>query len=342
MLSNHTSSIFYPWNSQAVQRMIARLSFPLACMLGFVVCTVSVPTQEVAAQDVAGLGVQQDVEELFLPQPPPALRPINDSAVDEQIESLSEATKRMRTQLQQQTTNRRESFMESVTKPEPTMALPYSKDDLDASVKIDEIRSRIQLIKRLRNQTREIREREEEFSNDSIPPLVASQLAEAAMSADSMKGEPPPPTLVEIENNLDSVPKQDMHEAAFAAQSSMNAQQVLSKPVDTMRLAESLYRTRNFPAALKALQSIEGGDLSFNDRSWRDLLIAMCQKRLGNIADSQEELRRLANEQTSGFSKDMARWWLSQSKATDEKKAIVHKLSDQVDTLVERSRAHVQ
>jgi hypothetical protein len=124
-------------------------------------------------------------------------------------------------------------------------------------------------------------------------------------------------------------------------QSSIPAARILPAAVDAFELGQSLYRTRNYAAALKALQSVPAEMLSSEDQTWLELLIALCQRRLDNSDKAVGRLREISNAAAKDQMITVARWWLKQTEATNDTQAYWDQISQDADALAERFKSHV-
>ena len=149
------------------------------------------------------------------------------------------------------------------------------------------------------------------------------------------------PSLVAIEQSLnDNNVSGDQPQPVTAP--AIEATKVFSSPVNTLELGQSLYRTKNYTAALRALEAVDVDTLSDSDRHWLGLLIALCQRRLGQTDVAEARLREIANANSTDYPIPVARWWLKQTSLLRETRPILDGISTELDTLIERSKQHVQ
>ncbi|QDV44289.1 Anaphase-promoting complex, cyclosome, subunit 3 [Stieleria neptunia] len=144
-----------------------------------------------------------------------------------------------------------------------------------------------------------------------------------------------------IDDSLDSAaPVKEAAEEA-TAETEVAAERILPNPVNAMALGESLYRTGNYESALKAFRSVSVDGLSQSDRTWLDLLIALCQRKLGQFEKAQGTLREIANEESTDYPVKAAQWWLKYSEASDGTQVKFSRVSTDFDALLERSEKYV-
>ena len=198
---------------------------------------------------------------------------------------------------------------------------------------VSQIRERIKLLKRLRKE----QQPRSQPSVNQLRPLPVPRNAEPAESTPS--SDPVEPTLPAIEKNItaETMPAEDTEAAAPV----ISATQVMTSPVDSMKLGESLYRTKNYTAALKAFKSVDLKGMPKSDQAWCDLMKALCQLRMGDIDKAQEALRTLANSTDPDFSVTAARWWLKQTKINSETRPMLSTMSTEINALLERANQHV-
>ena len=158
-------------------------------------------------------------------------------------------------------------------------------------------------------------------------------------SGNSLPVPNPPPTLSKIEENLNDKPKAAQQPIQQNADS-ISATKVLSDPVSHLKLGQSLYHTSNYAAALKALQRVDVAQLNQSDKSWIELLIALCERRLGQVDAAQARLRDLSNSKSADQPVLAARWWLGHTEIVRDAKSIMQDSAPHIDSLIERSQKH--
>ncbi|MFN3191412.1 MAG: hypothetical protein ACE361_12895 [Aureliella sp.] len=119
-------------------------------------------------------------------------------------------------------------------------------------------------------------------------------------------------------------------------------EQIFPAPVDAMQLGESLFRTQNYAAALKSLESVEVDKLTDSEHVWLDLLIALTKRRLGILDEAEEELRNIANIKSRDNSVPTARFWLKQTEFTRKTRPLLDQLNDEYQMLVERAKEYAK
>ena len=77
------------------------------------------------------------------------------------------------------------------------------------------------------------------------------------------------------------------------------------------------------------------------ERSWLELLAALCQRRIGQVDGAEARLRDLSNAKSTDQPVLAARWWLKQTEVIRDARAIMNDSEKQIETLIERSKAHV-
>ncbi len=215
-----------------------------------------------------------------------------------------------------------------------------SSEDPDTVEKINEIRERLRILQRFR--------RDEAISQraGAVAPEVP---------------EPKPPATAEVRSAADANTKLDQQvapalaadrdaatesDADDAAKSvpdeSVSGQRLLPDAVDSFALGESLFRTGNYRSALQALQAADTSGMSPSEHTWLDLMIALCQRKIGTYDKAEGGLREIANAKSSDYPVRIAKWWLKYAEADYESKTRLEALETEIELLLERSRSHVQ
>lgn len=216
----------------------------------------------------------------------------------------------------------------SASAPAAPTAGPASSENADL------IRQRIRLLRTLR-------------SKSSAAPSAASAEPEkpalSPMPAMMESVEEPDPNIQAIEDNLTAAPT-GTSPAAEPENNPENveATEVVSGPVNSMALGQSLYRTGNYEAAMKAFNNVSIQPLDDADRAWLELMKAMCYRRMNQTADSEAILRTLANDKSREYPVSAAKWWLKHSESVSDSRPFFDQTSQSVDTILERAKKHVQ
>ena len=247
------------------------------------------------------------------------------------IQNLINATERVRSQLKSEIPSSPEersagngmrSFPSEPTAPQ------------DPSIKASKIRERLQLLRRLR-----VSKAARSESSQQIDTAPRQQVAPPTVIDPNQRDTAPKasPKKLDIESQLEPKPmvantQQDL--------STGNATQVTPTAIDLVQLAETLFQTQNYGAALKSLQSIDTNQLSVSDENWVWLLSARCNQRLGNHDACDATLRKLANVESSDPLVAVARWWLKQNELTRDAIELAKALEDQYSTIVERTKGY--
>ena len=211
---------------------------------------------------------------------------------------------------------------------------------------LSEIRERIRILQRLRRD-RSFADRIGETSPlpDSLMPSgpgpVNSNVAPPAPAAPTELS-PSPSVVEQINQNLQDKPTEAAVGDQQTGDPSMEARTILPQPVNTLALGESLYRVGNYESALAALKKVDADQLSQSDRTWLDLLIALCQRRSGDYETAEGTLRDIANEESSDYPVKAARWWLKHTAASSQTVAKMNTLSTEFNGLLEKARNHVK
>ncbi|QEF98846.1 Anaphase-promoting complex, cyclosome, subunit 3 [Stieleria maiorica] len=149
------------------------------------------------------------------------------------------------------------------------------------------------------------------------------------------------PTLSSIDESLDQPAAVEAAAEDKTPEGSVAAERLLPKPVNALALGESLYRTGNYESALKAFRSVAVDKLSQSDRTWLDLLVALCQRKLGDYEKAQGTLRDIANEESADYPVQAAKWWLKYAESSDGTQKKFSDVSADFNALLERSNDYV-
>jgi tetratricopeptide (TPR) repeat protein len=215
-----------------------------------------------------------------------------------------------------------------------------SSDEPDTVQQINEIRDRLRILQRFRRD--EAISRRAEAAAAKVPawepPATTEEIKPKAKPDDSLDEQ----VAEALKADQPAADDQDDSEAAEPqAVESISGQRLLSDAVDSFALGESLYRTGNYKSALAALQKADTSGMSPSERTWMDLMIALCQRRLGTYDKAEGALREIANAKSSDYPVQVAKWWLKYAEADYESKTRLEALETEIELLLERSRSHV-
>ena len=290
----------------------------------------------------------------------PSLRSImsGDSAGDRDVQDQLDALIKTTQEARQE----RQSALEQSPQPgRPSVRIPgggvgdrdVTSDESAASQSADrsnrslsEIRERIRILQRLRRDRMMAAPTGQASGIPGGTQAPSLSVPNGDVIQDSPVGRPgatgnSSPAMSSIDDSLDNpAPVKDAAEAAVT-EAEVAAEMILPNPVNAMALGESLYRTGNYESALKAFQSVSVDGLSQSDRTWLDLLIALCQRKLGQFEKAQGTLREIANEESTDYPVKAAQWWLKYAEASDGTQVKFNRVSTDFDALLERSEKYV-
>ena len=98
------------------------------------------------------------------------------------------------------------------------------------------------------------------------------------------------------------------------------------RPLDPLSQAQSLYQTRNFEAALRALKLLDLATFSREDRAFVQYLMASCHRRLGKLSEAAALYREVAEGRDDEFLTECAIWQLSNIRWRQELEAQLEEL----------------
>lgn len=281
---------------------------------------------------------------------------VKEQSVQERLNALIKSTQQARRERQED---------ESEASSEGTKALDAnvvgaagqwngSQDDYDttqgshsSSQSMSEIRERIRILQRLR---RDRRMSLDASSANSLPGGVESPslrtpggsvIPTESTSPPAEAENPKSPPISPIDASLVAQETTEVAEPIDSTDQTVAAERILPNPVNAIALGESLYRTRNYESALNAFRSVDPATLSQSDRTWRDLLVALCQRKLGEYEAAQGTLREIANEESVDYPVMAAKWWLKHVEGSHSALTKLNEVSSDFDALLERSSKYV-
>jgi tetratricopeptide (TPR) repeat protein len=97
-------------------------------------------------------------------------------------------------------------------------------------------------------------------------------------------------------------------------------------PVEPLALAQSLFRARDFAAALDAYRKLDKGDHKPEERASIQYMMACCLRKLGKVDEASALYREVANTPGNDFVAENARWYLRTMKERRELEAQLEEL----------------
>lgn len=85
---------------------------------------------------------------------------------------------------------------------------------------------------------------------------------------------------------------------------------VLSTPVNSFELANSLYATKNYSQALKSYEALLVDETQAVDRDWLRCLAANCYRIQGDIPKAEKLYRGVAASRANSYPTDHSKWYL--------------------------------
>ncbi|OUT60993.1 MAG: hypothetical protein CBB71_06210 [Rhodopirellula sp. TMED11] len=187
-------------------------------------------------------------------------------------------------------------------------------DPVDTQASVNEIRERIRMIRRWRDQM-SARIGSENRQGISPPLMERGPLdnggneQQALLRRSITNPQGPGGNDIAIEM---SDAKQEQH---------VSATQMLDGPVDHLALGESLYQTGSYETALLSLSQLDSRQLAPEDSTWVGFMVAMCHYRTGNNGKAESLLREIVNTKSSDPMLATAQWWLEHVQETSDAKA---------------------
>ncbi|OYP32356.1 hypothetical protein [Rhodopirellula sp. MGV] len=206
----------------------------------------------------------------------------------------------------------------------------------DPALELKEIRDRIRVLQKLR--------RDEKMAGAGGPSPLDHKM------------QPTPPTesvapmTPEVHPGVDqsltaaeqsTTPQPEEMTASVIGTPNISAEQLLPQPVNTLALGESLYRTGNYVAALRALKEVKTEGLPQSDRMWLELLTALCEQKSQAFESSIGTLRDIANDKSTDYPVQAAKWYLKYAEAEQKRVETMEQLSGEIEMIVERVEKNV-
>ena len=130
-------------------------------------------------------------------------------------------------------------------------------------------------------------------------------------------------------------------EAASATKPGDFMKRMLDKPVDPIRMAQSLYKTGNYEAAIHACNSLDEKTASKSDIEWAKFLNSLCLNHLGHTEQAVAKLREMSNAKEKRYSAEV-KWWLDHYERLRSRKAQVSQVIEKADALSEEANNYVR
>jgi hypothetical protein len=193
----------------------------------------------------------------------------------------------------------------------------------------------VELIAKVAQQARKEKEAAPASSPDTAPNTAASgrrrpvdgdalhQSADAGRAPTMPQQHALHPAPRSASANLPDVIKQSLETKSEA---------VTDAPVDPLALAQSLFRARDYTAALNAYRKLDKEDQKLEDRVAAQYMMACCLRKLGKVDEASILYREVANASGNEFVVENAQWYLRTMKERRE-------LEAQLDELRQRRQA---
>ncbi|MEC8554260.1 MAG: hypothetical protein VXZ82_04550 [Planctomycetota bacterium] len=116
---------------------------------------------------------------------------------------------------------------------------------------------------------------------------------------------------------------------------------MLDAPVDPIRMAQSLYKTGNYEAAIHACNSLEEEKASKSDIEWAKFLTSLCLNHLGHAEQAVAKLREMSNAKELRYSVEV-KWWLDHYERRRSRQARVSQVLGQAEALSQEVNNYVR
>ena len=214
-------------------------------------------------------------------------------------------------------------------------------ENTTAGRSLTEIRERIRILQRLRRESQ---------TNDSVAPSEVnptpaplSETMEVSQSSPSAsQNELAERAIHSLQSDTNDSTSPNAATVPVDEPQEIVSQQILPTAANAFALGESLYRMGNYDAALKALLTVDVSQLPQSDRTWLDLTIALCRRKMGDTDKALGTLREIANEKSTDYPVRAAKWWLKHADATLATKNKLDAVNAEIDLLLERANQNVK
>lgn len=194
--------------------------------------------------------------------------------------------------------------------------------------RIESINERIQLLKKLMQQEREQAERQEQEGQlDQLPPNNATTQPNFPNNNSAN-----PTTAEETGQPEEFTPSLPVDPNAASQDAGTP---ILTQPVNSFELGNSLFMTGNYSAALKSYQAMLNEKPAVEDELWIRCMMGCCYRLQGDFAKAESMFREITNRRlTNSYPSDYAKWSLNYI----EKRRISHDqfrlIESELDTVI--------
>ncbi|MEO1616788.1 MAG: tetratricopeptide repeat protein [Planctomycetota bacterium] len=206
---------------------------------------------------------------------------------------------------------------------------------------LDEIRERIRILQRLKRD-RQLMDRAARDQAPVDPGLVVTPQVPMEVGNNTPELDAQVGPALDRADEVDAGGNVSTDTPATTSPASLTGSQILPKPANAFALGQSLYRTGNYESALKSFRTAEKLSMTPSEKTWLELMIALCEHRLGRSGEATGLLRDIANMKSSDYPIKVATWWLQHAEATGETEAKWQTLSSDLDLLSERINGNDQ
>jgi hypothetical protein len=167
-------------------------------------------------------------------------------------------------------------------------------------------------------------------ANGSPQPAGSSNQRPDGIHPPSMPSQPSlPPTPGSASTTLPDVIKKSLGTSSEA---------VTDTPVDPLALAQSLFRARDYPAALNAYRKLDKEDQKSEERIGIQYMMACCLRKLGKVDEASMMYREVANASANEFVVENAQWYLRTMKERRELDAELDQLRQRRQAITPRKK----
>ena len=180
--------------------------------------------------------------------------------------------------------------------------------------RVQSIHQRIHLLKEILERQQAVaeanRQKASEINSRNEPAIAPTSVPVAELNGpESNSNDKPISTLQQIEMIQPPAVEQEIE--LPPTNSLPGGIQILSHPVNSFELANSLFATGSYAQALKSYEALlQEKDVSEHDRSWLLCLTASCYRIQGDLSKAESLYRDLISTKEQSYPADYSKWFL--------------------------------
>ena len=213
----------------------------------------------------------------------------------------------------------------------------FKFDQQGGNKRVETIHQRIRQLKAILEKERSAaeanRRRASQLKANNSPPVIPSSAPSAELNPPESKAVAAPVIAqTDIKIVQPKAIEQDS-ELPPTANPLPDGIQVLSNPVNSFELANSLYATGSYGQALKSYESLLQEDVSEYDRNWLLCLSANCYRLQGDRSKAESLYREVISTREKSYAADYSQWFLDHLTNKKQIQEELRLLTGELDTL---------